>query len=169
MVATARPYIPRAPRYVIRPHDKSLLRFKDAAPNGEASSATILDLSESGLLFTIQGPDHPELQETIKVEFTIPGRSQMACFATVTRVETDVEWELDGKQTSTGVRIAVRFLDLPPAFRHTLHASLSTRTLKDRILTTDTSSGRQKQMRLLRLALALAGLISAFVLMTGFH
>ncbi len=160
MGANAGKFYPRAPRYLLRPLDKNILRYKTSGARGDALAATVTDLSESGLSFDLTGEDPPREREILKVEFTVPGRRQIACFATVTRVEAHVE--TDGS-TGKSVRVAIRFHDLPRAHRHSLRDGLA-----DRIRDGETAPrplGTPPLGLALRFAAACAALLSAFFLM----
>lgn len=119
-------YYPRAPRYVFRPQDQRLMRFKGMDVNSSASRATTRDLSESGLSFIVDAGESPFEGEILKIEFTPPGRRQVAWFATVARVESKIDWDpISGYHNQTVV--GLRFRQLSPALTRELQRSLEGR------------------------------------------
>lgn len=163
--ATGR-YHPRAPRYVLRPFDRTLLRFKSPSTKGATFAANVVDLSESGLSFELFEGDRPEPNELLKVEFAVPGLRQIACFATVTRIETNLESGPESLE-SRGVRIAIRFHGLPPAHQQALQTGLSERSHAKAGADSSETLHAPPLGLLLRFAFATAALISTFVLMTS--
>lgn len=127
-MSAARNYVQRPPRYVFQTGDSSLLRFAPMETRGLSARAVIRDLSESGLSFTLPITEHPdtlpEEGSPLKVEFPIPGRDQIACFATVTRVEQRTEWIPEWGDRGYHL-IALQFRHLP-----TLHLKAIRRGLQ---------------------------------------
>jgi hypothetical protein len=77
----------RSPRYVLQMKDKKIMRYAPY-PRGHRSFFTeIINLSETGMAFTVPFLDSPHLNEIIMVEFTVPGAEPIACFAKVQRVQ----------------------------------------------------------------------------------
>lgn len=111
------PWIPRAPRYELTLRDERRLRFADLRTRNEATYAILRNISESGIAFTTSGQDKPDEGDVIKIEFVIPDEKQIACFATVTRVDPgenpDAEW---GNQPYHVV--ALQFRNLPDRARY---------------------------------------------------
>jgi hypothetical protein len=133
--ASSRRYIPRAPRYVLSANDSQVLRFAPMNTRGQAQVTSLRNLSTSGLAFTlpynelastIESVTTPSEGDVIKIEFSVPGRKQIACFATIVRVDELVEWD-----SETGNRhyllIAVQYRNLPSAFIRSLEISLKNR------------------------------------------
>ena len=127
-MSAARIYNQRPARYIFQAHDSSLVRFAAMETRGISSKAIIRDLSESGLSFTLPMTEHadalPEEGSTLKVEFPIPGRDQIACFATVMRVEQREEWVPEWGNRGFHL-IALQFRHLP-----TLHLKAIQRGLQ---------------------------------------
>ncbi len=115
-MGAARSFVQRPSRYIFQAGDSSLVRFAEMETRGISSRAVIRDLSETGLSFTlpISEPVHtlPEEGSPLKVEFPIPGRDQIACFATVMRVEQRSEWVPEWGDRGFHL-IALQFRHLP--------------------------------------------------------
>jgi hypothetical protein len=89
MAEVVRKFITRAARYVLRPEDRTSLRFslqQDTGPGG-ITQTTMLNLSESGVAFLMDPGHHPKIGEHIKVEIPIPNGEQIAWFGRVVRVQ----------------------------------------------------------------------------------
>lgn len=117
-------YFQRSQRYVFQPEDNRLLRFAVAAKRGEYTETETLNISESGVLFVVRNVDPPEVGHIIKVEFTVPHRQSIACYATVVRRE---ERETrDPKKSGIVIKclVAAHFLNLPTLHRRSLHLGL---------------------------------------------
>lgn len=80
-------YIARSPRYILQAEDNTLIRL--AGPNQVPweEGTEIRNMSTSGLAFTAPADLCPVVGELVKVQFEVPGTSNMAAFALVTRVE----------------------------------------------------------------------------------
>lgn len=130
-MGSARHYIPRSPRYVFQAEDSSLLRFAPMETKGLSQRAVIQNLSESGLSFSVPITEPieslPEEGAALKVEFPIPSRSTIACFATVTRVEQRTDWVPEWGDRGYHL-IAVQFRHLP-----TLHLRAIQKGLKGKV------------------------------------
>ncbi|MEK7355987.1 MAG: PilZ domain-containing protein, partial [Bdellovibrionota bacterium] len=92
-MSAARHYFSRSPRYVFGPEEESQLRFAGMNTRGVIHRAAIRDLSESGIAFALGQTEAPEEGELLKIEFPVPGRPSIACFATVVRVEARSDWD----------------------------------------------------------------------------
>jgi hypothetical protein len=134
-MSSAARYFQRSPRYVLRPGDRSLMRYAGMETKGDATPARVRDLSATGLSFVVDGDNVPFENELLKVEFNIPGdkagkNQQVAWFATVMRVETRNDWDPQlGDQTFT--LIALRFRPLPRALHNAIEKSLNGRITPD--------------------------------------
>lgn len=115
MSSALKRYYPRSPRYVLQPLDRTVLRFAQMQTRGISATTTITDVSESGLCFTLSSEAKPDEGDMLKVEFTVPGRGQIACFATVVRVEE-----------KTGLTyVGILFRNLPSGHRRILGEGLT--------------------------------------------
>lgn len=127
----ARQYLQRPPRYVFQAGDSSLVRFAPMETRGISARAIIRDLSESGLSFTLPITEPleslPDEGAPLKVEFPIPGRDQIACFATVMRVEQRSEWVPEWGHRGYHL-VALQFRHLP-----TLHLRAIQHGLQGRV------------------------------------
>ncbi len=130
-MSAARQYFNRSARYVFQAQDGTLVRFAAMQTKGIAARAIIRDLSESGLCFTLpiteNVNDLPDEGTPLKIEFPIPGRSSIACFATVTRVEQRSEWIPEWGDRGYHL-IALQFRHLP-----SLHLKAIQRGLQGRV------------------------------------
>jgi hypothetical protein len=115
-MSAARNFVQRPSRYIFQTSDSSLVRFAPMETRGISARAIIRDLSESGLSFTLPITEAietlPEEGAPLKVEFPIPGRDQIACFATVMRVEQRTEWVPEWGDRGFHL-IALQFRHLP--------------------------------------------------------
>jgi|GEM_PF-4416215 len=107
-------YEARAPRYVLNFSDNTILRFSSAAKGSKKFQTRVVNLSETGMAFLLPALDNPHDDETIKVEFQVPNRTAMACFAKVIRIENHQTFNKFG-QRQTFKLVAVTFVDLPVA------------------------------------------------------
>lgn len=107
-------YIARSPRYILQAQDNTLIRVAGPHQTPWEEGTEIKNVSLSGLCFTAANDFCPDTGELIKIQFEAPGATQMACFATVSRIE-------EGPTTSL---IAVRFVKMDLTQRLYLHQSL---------------------------------------------
>ena len=118
---------------------------------GHSTATKVLNLSESGLAFEIH-PDHsPSEGDVLKVEFDVPNQSRIACFATVTRVET----------AELLHHVGLQFRNLPGAYRRLLAQGLSEVAHTEIIL--DWKNFRRKQLVSFA-GLSCAGVVMLFIL-----
>lgn len=103
--------------------DKKIMRYAPY-PKGHRSFFTeVINLSETGMAFTVPFLDSPQLNETIMVEFSVPGGEPIACFAKVQRVQKYTLIESDFFQKDCKL-VAVEFKKLPAAQHQALHKGL---------------------------------------------
>ncbi|MCC6138000.1 MAG: PilZ domain-containing protein, partial [Bdellovibrionaceae bacterium] len=109
---TAGKIYPRSPRYVLQMKDKKVLRYAPYPRGNRAFFTEIVNLSESGMAFTVPYLDCPHKNEIIMVEFTPPGDTKsIACYAQVKRIQKMSIIESDFFQKNCKV-IAVTFTSL---------------------------------------------------------
>lgn len=119
MGESLRRFIPRAPRYVLRPQDRNMMRFGLSNERGPAhiEHTTLINLSESGAAFVTDASTDLKINDSIKVEIPIPNGEQIAWFARVVRIETydGSGWLRFSRSVSQveQVLIALRFDELP--------------------------------------------------------
>jgi len=114
---------PRSPRYVLSLKDKKVLRYAPI-PRGNRSFFTeIINLSESGMAFTVPYLDTPQKNEIIMVEFTPPNGESQACYAQVKRVQNCNMIASDFFQKSCKV-VAVQFTNMSEAQRELLRRGI---------------------------------------------
>ena len=91
-------YHARAPRYILDTEDNSLIRLSGAEQLAWEENTELRDVSLTGLSFTAPHDLSPQIGEVIKIQFSVPGAHQMACFAVVIRIE-----KLDSFENQIGV------------------------------------------------------------------
>ena len=129
MTETLKKFIPRAPRYVLKPVDERFLRFALHDDRQHSYSTRFLNVSETGLAFIVDRSSAPQMGDFIKLEFPIPGHEQVAWFARVMRIEQyppppDSEQKhLDGREQE--VLVAVSLYDLPEEHRTKIRKGLN--------------------------------------------
>lgn len=80
-------YHARAPRYILNTEDNYLIRLSGADRRSWEENTEIKDISLTGLSFTASSDLSPQLGEIIKIQFSVPGSEQMACYAVVIRID----------------------------------------------------------------------------------
>lgn len=80
-------YHARAPRYILNTQDDSLIRLSGAEQLSWEENTELRDVSLTGLSFTAPQDLSPQIGEVIKIQFSVPGSLQMACYAVVIRIE----------------------------------------------------------------------------------
>lgn len=109
-----RPYIKRAPRYVLNANDNRFMRFARESVFNRTYTTEIVNLSETGMAFVVDRSLVPDLGEQMKIEFTPPNQEQIAWFARVVRIELPEDisgWKIQSREA----RVALQFENLPPA------------------------------------------------------
>src|SRR3954467_384303 len=86
-------YHARAPRYILNTDDESLIRLSGAEQFSWEENTELRDVSLTGLSFTAPQDLSPQIGEVIKIQFSVPGSVQMACYAVVIRIEKTDEFE----------------------------------------------------------------------------
>ena len=93
-------------------------------PKGHRAFFTeVINLSETGMAFTVPFLDSPQMNETIMVEFSVPGGEPIACYAKVQRVQKYTLIESDFFQKDCKL-VAVEFQKLPAAQHQSLKQCL---------------------------------------------
>jgi len=87
MTASLARYHARAPRYILNTEDNSLVRLSGAEQLSWEEKTELRDVSLTGLSFLAQQDLSPQIGEVIKIQFSVPGSQQMACYAVVIRIE----------------------------------------------------------------------------------
>ncbi|MGE3974234.1 MAG: PilZ domain-containing protein [Bdellovibrionales bacterium] len=128
-MSAARKLGDRAPRYILNPHELKMVRV--ASRNRRRSQVyelEIIDMSESGMSFIVNWNFLPQIGEILKVEFPIPGEQggKVAWFAEVMRLEGSDERPKQMMHFS-GIKVGVRFIDLPKGHLKILQAGLGRR------------------------------------------
>ncbi len=87
MTSSLARYHARAPRYILNTEDNSLVRLSGAEQLSWEEKTELRDVSLTGLTFLAQQDLSPQIGEVIKIQFSVPGSQQMACYAVVIRIE----------------------------------------------------------------------------------
>jgi hypothetical protein len=125
-----RKFVPRAPRYVLRPQDKHIMRFALEKTHGEGGieHTVLYNLSETGVAFLVDPGTEFKVGDLIKVEVPVPQADQIAWWARVVRME---EYEPrtwffsnDPFKDQTKILVACRFEDLPEPHSRTLRQGI---------------------------------------------
>lgn len=93
MTSSLARYHARAPRYILNTDDNSLIRLSGAERLAWEENTEIRDISLTGLTFLAPKDISPQLGEIIKIQFTVPGAEQMACYAVVIRIDSIYDFQ----------------------------------------------------------------------------
>ncbi len=121
-------FVPRAPRYILRPNDERFIRFAHYNNHSRTYKTELLNISETGLAFTTDRDNSPHIGDVIKVEFPIPGGNEhIAWFAQVIRIQEHIPkgWKQKNSQNIHHVLVGVRFHDLPPGHKNLIKKGLN--------------------------------------------
>ena len=94
--------------------DKKIMRYAPYPKGHRAFFTEVVNLSETGMAFTVPFLDSPQMNETIMVEFSVPSGEPIACYAKVQRVQKYTLIESDFFQKDCKL-VAVEFQKLPAA------------------------------------------------------
>lgn len=103
--------------------DKKIMRYAPYPRGHRAFFTEIINLSETGMAFTVPFLDSPILNETIMIEFAVPGGEPIACFAQVQRVQKYTVIESDFFQKDCKL-VAVKFHQMKEEQLRSLRISL---------------------------------------------
>jgi hypothetical protein len=135
MTNSLRRFISRAPRYVLRPSDKQMMRYASDNANGPMGihHTKLVNLSETGAAILIDLHDAPKSGDRLKIELPVPGGDQIAWWATVVRTEiTETNWwSTKDPNDEQKVLIAMRFDQLPNGHRKQIRDGLRNRYLEE--------------------------------------
>lgn len=124
-------FIPRAPRYVLRPGDSEVLRFAPNGSNNQTHQTKIINLSQTGIAFLVETPQSPKIGDLIKIEFAIPASEQVAWWAKVVRIEaaSQSRWwdQRDETNSPSHVVVAVTYVEMPDGHRREIQKGLNQR------------------------------------------
>lgn len=129
-----RKFIPRAPRYVLRPNDRHIVRYSTEGDRSMVSvnRTVLVNISETGAAIEMDLNSCPHLGEVLKVELPIPGGDQVAWFARVVRTQLKKQnWWAKGENEPEKVVVALKFEDLPDGHRRSIRKGLDERFLEE--------------------------------------
>lgn len=154
MVSNLAEYKSRSPRYILQPHDNTLIRVAGPHQIPWEEGTFIHNVSLSGLAFTAPNDLCPAIGEVIRIQFDTQAQGQMACSALVIRIQ---------KATNSSMLVAVKFLKLELAQKLSLAQAL-TQKIKEQ---SEEMERRQKAITWsnpkLRLVLAFAAMTAWFI------
>lgn len=116
MNAVLNRYYQRSPRYTLLPQDQCLIRVAGPKQTPWEEGTEIYNISKTGLCFTAPEILLPNMNESIRIQFDVPGSEQMACYAKVVRIE---------KVTQDVSMVGVEFDSLTPAQQWNISRGLS--------------------------------------------
>lgn len=131
-----RKFIPRAPRYVLRPSDRNLMRFGLASLKGPAhiERTILVNLSETGAAFVTDASNDLKIGDSIKVEIPIPSGDQIAWFARVVRIQEydDRSWfsRRNSESDPEQIVIGLKFDELPEPHSRAIRKGIEQSFLK---------------------------------------
>lgn len=131
-----RKFVPRAPRYVLRPSDRNLMRFGLAALKGPAhiERTTLVNLSETGAAFVTDASSDLKIGDSIKVEVPIPSGDQIAWFARVVRIQEydDRSWfsRRHSEASTEQIVVGLKFDELPEPHSRAIRKGIEQSFLK---------------------------------------
>ncbi|MEQ1879089.1 MAG: PilZ domain-containing protein, partial [Bdellovibrionia bacterium] len=94
----------RSPRYVIRTGEQQVLRFSRGGSKKKIAKTRILNLSDSGMAFSVDGRAIPHIGEIIKVEFEVGNR--VTRYGRVVRLESPSDIDTNYND----IEVAIEFL-----------------------------------------------------------
>lgn len=116
MVSNLAQYVARSPRYILQPHDNTLIRVAGPQQIPWEEGTEIHNVSLSGLVFTAPADLCPMIGETLKIQFDTQNGASMACLALVVRLQ---------KVGRSTMLVAVKFLKLEMGQRLALAQALA--------------------------------------------
>jgi hypothetical protein len=159
-------YVPRAPRYIYRPQDQRLMRYKPMEILASSVRAQARDVSTSGISFVVPPGEAPFEGEILKIEWVLPGGKQLAWFASVVRIESRIDWDPRGGDVAQTI-VALRFHQVSPLLTKAIQKSLAPHVGKEESvrdeIAYDLNSLTRKQIA--AFSSLLVGVTAAFILM----
>lgn len=129
-----RRFIPRAPRYVLRPNDKHMVRYASEYDRRPIIQRTrLLNLSETGMAIEMDLSECPHVGERLKVELPVPAGEQIAWWARVVRtnIRRKQWWTTHAEMEPEKVVVALQFEGLPQGHIAAIRKGLNERFLEE--------------------------------------
>jgi hypothetical protein len=130
-----RKFIPRAPRYVLRPNDRHIVRYSTEGDRSMVSinRTVLLNISESGVAIEMDLNSCPHLGERLMIELPVPGGDQIAWYARVVRTQLKKQnwWAHHAENEPEKVVVALKFEDLPQGHRKAIRRGLDERFIEE--------------------------------------
>lgn len=130
MTDSARRFVQRAARYVLRPQDRNIMRFglEDNHRGAAVQNTLLVNLSETGAAFITDSVRGLHLGDRIMVEIPIPQGEQIAWWGKVIRIQEHQPRNWFGKKDSFFDRpkmlVAIRFDQLPAGHTRALRKGI---------------------------------------------
>lgn len=93
MTSAVAKYHNRSPRYTLNTQDNCLIRYSGSERWAWEEKTEIKNISLTGLSFIAPADLSPIIGEIIKIQFSVPGGQQMACYAVIIRVDSENEFD----------------------------------------------------------------------------
>lgn len=93
MTAALAKYHTRSPRYTLNTQDNCLIRYSGHERLPWEENTEVKNISLTGLSFIAPVDLSPILGEIIKIQFSVPGGQQMACYAVIIRIDAQSDYE----------------------------------------------------------------------------
>jgi hypothetical protein len=135
MDSSARRFVSRAPRYVLRPDDRHVMRFglEHTQGKGGIEETLLLNLSESGIAFLVNRGVEPRIGDRIKVEIPVPQGDRIAWWGHVVRTslyDPQGWFQRDRFKGEAKVLVALRFEELPEPHTRAIRRGLNRSFMK---------------------------------------
>lgn len=136
MSESAKRFVPRAARYVLRPQDRNIMRFglEDNVSGTHVRQTLLVNLSETGAAFITDSVRGISLGERIMVEIPVPQGDQIAWWGTVIRMQEYLPKRWFGKKDSffdePKMLVAIRFDRLPEGHTRAIRKGIETSFLQ---------------------------------------
>lgn len=93
MTSALAKYHNRSPRYTLNTQDNCLIRYSGSERWPWEERTEVRNISLTGLSFLAPHDLSPMIGEIIKIQFSVPGGQQMACYAVVIRQDSQNDFE----------------------------------------------------------------------------
>lgn len=130
MAERAKKFVERAPRYVLRPQDRSDMRFSLEHSHGAGGieRTLMINLSETGAAFVVEHSNAPKIGDRIKVEVPIPQGDRVAWFGKVVRTSVFQPrgwFTRGGFEAEDRVLVALTFEEMPEQHTRAIRRGLN--------------------------------------------
>ena len=136
MGESAKKFVPRAARYILRPQDRNIMRFglEDSHGGTNIRQTLLVNLSETGVAFITDSVRNLHIGERIMVEVPVPQGEQIAWWGTVIRMSQyePNRWLMksDSFFDEPKIMVAIRFDRLPEGHSRAIRKGIEKSFLK---------------------------------------